>query len=343
MNKLTKIGVSALCGSLAAVASAQAGSMTVKGGATAPWTKLSYGDTGNPLGMATGLTFTGSGELDNGSTFTLTIAHDDKSTYSTSSIALTTPSLGTFTYDEGGGTGLDRIDDKMPTAWEETDGTGVGAGLQTVAGAGGSSDIEWAIPADMLSDGLSAYVSFSPKPDGGKASDKAGSGAIAAGNHVDGAGWDVVIEHSGLYDGLNVFAGYSKISQSSGSTLVDGDKTEIAMGATYAIGGITVGYQFSESNRSLVTSTEAYENNAYGVSFAVNDDLSISYGVHKSDRVMTTGAGTNVELEASSLQLAYSMGGASIKIAETSIDNADYVSAVAGDKEGTTIALSLAF
>ena len=115
------------------------------------------------------------------------------------------------------------------------------------------------------------------------------------------------------------------------------------MGATYAIGGITVGYQFSESNRSLVTSTEAYENNAYGVSFAVNDDLSISYGVHKSDRVMTTGAGTNVELEASSLQLAYSMGGASIKIAETSIDNADYVSAVAGDKEGTTIALSLAF
>ena len=102
MNKLTKIGVSALCGSLAAVASAHAGSMTVKGGATATWTKLSYGDTGNPLGMATGLTFTGSGELDNGSTFTLTIAHDDKNAYSTSSIALTTPSFNIFQRVLGG-------------------------------------------------------------------------------------------------------------------------------------------------------------------------------------------------------------------------------------------------
>ena len=44
--------------------------------------------------------------------------------------------MGTFKYDEGGGTGLDRFDDMMPTAWEETTGTGVTTGLRTVGGVG---------------------------------------------------------------------------------------------------------------------------------------------------------------------------------------------------------------
>ncbi len=64
MNKLTKIGATALCGSLAAV-SANAGEMAVTGGATMTHTTIEGAVTGNPLGMATGLTFEGSGELDN--------------------------------------------------------------------------------------------------------------------------------------------------------------------------------------------------------------------------------------------------------------------------------------
>ena len=135
MNKLSKIGVSALCGSLAAVSSANAGEMSVSGSASMTWVSLDEVTTGNPLGIATGMTFSGSGELDNGTTFTVSIAHTHKNVYSVSAISLTTPTLGTFVYDEGGGTGLDRLDDKMPTAWEESDGTGLGAGLQTVGGA----------------------------------------------------------------------------------------------------------------------------------------------------------------------------------------------------------------
>ena len=168
MNKLTKIGVSALCGSLAAISAAKAGELSVSGGANMTHTKLGYGETGNPLGMASSMTFTGTGELDNGSTVTINIAHNDKNTYSASDVSIATPSMGTFTYDEGGGTGIDRFDDKMPTAWEETNGTGVAAGFTTVSGVGGGTDIEWAMPADMLPDGVSAYISFSPKPDGSK-------------------------------------------------------------------------------------------------------------------------------------------------------------------------------
>ena len=68
MNKLTKVGLSALCGSLATVASAQAGSLGVKGGATATWSSNQGDTTGNPIGMNSAVTFTGSGELDNGTT-----------------------------------------------------------------------------------------------------------------------------------------------------------------------------------------------------------------------------------------------------------------------------------
>jgi outer membrane protein OmpU len=329
MNKITKIGVSALCGSLASVAAANAGSLDVTGGATATYTSLDDVVTGNPLGMATSMTFTGNGELDNGSTFSVTVAHNNKAVYSSSAIALTTPTLGTFTYDEGGGTGLDRIDDMMPTAWEEVDGTGLPVGLRTAAGVGGSSDIEWNVGIG-LPEGMNAYISFSPLPGGGqKNANKAVGGD---GNAVVGPGYDVVLTHDALVDGLNVFAGMSEIDQTSGH----GDREEQTWGATYAIGSFTVGYQDSEIDNPGATATY-YENEAYGVSFAVNDDLSISYG-HQESKTNVSGAAT---IKAQSLQLSYSVGGASIKFAESDVDNQNYVSGT--NREGRTVAVTLAF
>jgi hypothetical protein len=40
MNKLTKVGCSALCGSLAAIVSANAGTLTVSGGADLTFTSI---------------------------------------------------------------------------------------------------------------------------------------------------------------------------------------------------------------------------------------------------------------------------------------------------------------
>ena len=79
MNKLTKVGLSALCGSLAAVSSANAGDMTVTGGVDMSWVTLDGGSstTGNPIGMGSNLTFKGSGELDNGWTFDYTVAQNE--------------------------------------------------------------------------------------------------------------------------------------------------------------------------------------------------------------------------------------------------------------------------
>ena len=78
MNKITKIGLSALCGSLASIVSANAGSLEVSGSAEVTWTSLQGQSNGNPIGMNSGMTFTGNGELDGGQTFSVAIAHNDK-------------------------------------------------------------------------------------------------------------------------------------------------------------------------------------------------------------------------------------------------------------------------
>ena len=338
MNKLAKIGASALCGSLAAVATAQAGEMSVTGGATATWSKGNYTTNGNPIGMNTGLTFTGSGELDGGSTFTLTITHADKAAYSSANIVMTVPGIGTIGIDQGaGGQGLDRIDDMMPTAWEETNGTSVGTGLQTVTGVGGATNIEWGLPEVMLPDGASLHISHSPSASGTAANDKG-----VGGDTNVGAGGDIVIQHAGITDGLNIFGGYSTIAQFKDATgNFSGDRTQLGFGATYALGSVTMGYQYTKDNRQANEGTNYYENDAFGVSFNVNDDLSLSVGVHQSERNHSNG--TKTSNDATSLQAAYSVGGASLKVARTDVDNASYSTAIANDKEGYTLALTLAF
>ena len=180
MNKLTKVGLSALCGSLASVA-ANAGTMEVLGGATATYTSNSKQVTGNPIGMNTALTFKGSGELDNGTAFTLPVTGADQMGYTSGSIAMVTPGMGTITIvHSAGGAGIDRYDDKMPTAWEETNGTSLATGLQTVAGVGTTQNIEWSLPADMLPEGMGAHIAVTPRVGASVTNDKASSGDTGA-------------------------------------------------------------------------------------------------------------------------------------------------------------------
>jgi len=96
MNKLTKVGLSALCGSLASVSAASAGEMSVTGGVDMSWVDFGGGQavTGNPIGMGSNLTFKGSGELDNGWTFDLTVAMLNGDAYSNSNVTLKMGGLG---------------------------------------------------------------------------------------------------------------------------------------------------------------------------------------------------------------------------------------------------------
>jgi len=339
MNKLTKIGVSALCGSLAAISAASAGDLAVTGSATATYSSNEGETTGNPIGMFSGVTFTGTGELDNGTSFTATFAGDDQSSYSNTDIVFDVPGVGKIAIDNGaGGTGIDIVDDMMPTAWEETNGTSLATGLATIAGVGGSTNVAWSVSSDMLPDGLSVDLAYAPRVGASGTNDKVASGD-KGGN--TGSGWDIVLRHSGFMDGLNAWVGYSQIDTIAEAT--DGDRTQTAIGATYAVGSITVGYQETRDNLAARdTGTSFYDNQAYGISFSVNDDLSLSYGEHKSDKALVNG-GATVENKTASLQMAYTMGGATLKIAETSSDNITYSTTAYNDRNATTVALSLAF
>ena len=73
MNNIKKIGLTALAGSLVTLGSAQAGEMSVSGGIN---TTLKFGKgggntTSRSIGADKDVTFSGGGELDNGTTFSM--------------------------------------------------------------------------------------------------------------------------------------------------------------------------------------------------------------------------------------------------------------------------------
>ena len=158
MNKLTKVGCSALCGSLAAISAANAGDLTVTGGVDMSWISKDSDTTGNPIGIGSNLTFTGSGELDNGWKFDLSIAHKNGDTYSSSNVNIDMGGLGQLNIDQGdSGNGIAAFDDKMPTAWEEAWGNGLSTGIKTVVGAGGSMNLMYTTPTFL---GTTGWVYF---------------------------------------------------------------------------------------------------------------------------------------------------------------------------------------
>jgi len=345
MDKLNKIGLSALCGSLAAIASAQAGEMTVKGGATATYSSNTHDVSGNPIGMNSGLTFTGSGELDNGTTFTLTLTHADQSAWSAGSIGMTFPTIGSLSIASAtGGNGIGGYDDKTPTAWEETWGTSLGTGIDLAKGVGSSMNIQYKTPS--FAGGTTLAVAVAPgKNDGTQNTDKSVSGDKSQ----KGNGIDVMLDSTIL--GQNIFVGYSVSERESGTGAsalqAETDHEEAVGGAIFNIGPVKLGAQATVEwlgNEQTAANVAGYRNVGYGISFNVNDNLSVSFGKMESKKGWVSQNGTpTIVMEIESIQAAYTVGGLSFKVARSEVDNGKYTAGTGNDKEATTMAVSLAF
>ena len=338
MNKLTKIGASALCGSLAAVSAANAGDMTVAGGVDMSWVSLPKANTGNPIGIGSNLTFSGSGELDNGWSVAYSVANTNANVFSNANVVVTIPGLGDIRIDQGvSGTGIDRMDDNTPSVWEEAYGFGLSGTPNTVSGVSGGAGFEYT--PSMTPDGLTARIAYSPDAGAGSASDK---GSAQSSGSTKQSGWDVTLEATSAMtgmEGLTLYGGLSRIDQHQNSTGINDDIEEKTVGVKYAVGGFTLGYQWSDEDTGRATTNTKYQNDAYGITFSINDDLSIGYNNYKSDRTSTT----NVELEASSVQIAYSVGGLSIRLADAEIDNQNYTTTATNQRDATTLSVALAF
>ena len=334
MNKLTKIGVSALCGTLAGISAANAGELTASGGADLTWSSFSDATTGNPIGMASAVSFAGSGELDNGWSVDVSFANGDGGGYSTSNVTIGIPGLGDVLIAQGvSGTGIQRMDDMTPSAWEEADGAGLSAGINKIAGVSAGGNIE-ITPSGYTPDGLTVRFAFAQDADSPQTNDKTAGGSSG----VLGSGWDLTLEASSDLtgvDGLTLYGGISNVEQYQNASTHDGDVKETVIGFKYAVGGFTFGAQRSDEDTGA-TATNSYDNLSYGITFNINDDLSVSYGHIESDNGATTA-------EADSIQAAYTMGGATLRIAEVEVENQTYSSAATADLDATIISLGLAF
>ena len=343
MNKLTKVGCSALCGSLAAISAANAGDLSVTGGADL--TYLSHGGdtTGNPIGMASAVTFKGTGELDNGWNFEFVVAEGDTVAFSAARVNITMGGLGTFEFDGGNsGNGIAAYDNVLPTAWEEAHGAGVSGGVKTVLGVGSSNNVQYTTPTILGTTIAVTYAHDQGVSDTADKATKTASGGV-------GSGYDATIKinpslGTEILSGLNLYAGGSVIETHPGNDVKD--KYEGVGAITYALGPVEVGAMWSGLHDGTQSGYHTYKNHGFGIAFNINDDLSVSYGEYQTrkagyDVADTQGEEATRVVEVTSWQAAYTMGGASFRIADVTADNVLFA---AGDNRSATIvSMGLAF
>ena len=339
MKKLTKIGASALAGSLVAV-SAQAGELSASGTWELTYKSDDKTNTGNPFGSKSAISFSGSGDVDGVGTasFFAAINDDNPATFASHEISLDMGDMGTVGFDQGVGTyGASTIDDKSPTAWEESwHNTGNSSG--GLVHTGGSTGV---LGYSNTVGGFGITVEYAPamtssdNGDGGTGGDNT---SLANGSNVNFA-----ITNSDLIDGLSFGFGAGQ-TEYDNSVIAGNEDGSSAVGfANYTMGSITAGVTISDSNNAR-SSTGANDGGreveAYGIAFAVNENLSISYNQHNMT-YKKKGAGPDVEQESTGIAIAYTMGGATLAIQNNSQDNSS--GTANSNDEITEISLSLAF
>jgi outer membrane protein OmpU len=327
MNNMKKIGLSALAGSLVAFSAANA-EMSVTGGASVGVS--SDNETrASAYYMADSVNFSFSGETDSGLTVTQKLELEGQSgdTYSTSIAG----GFGTLTWHgHGGSSVMSGWDDMTPNAYEEvwayakfdTDTTGADDEVSLINGMSGAN--LWRYDSPVMS-GVSVHASYLQAEQAATES----SGA-SVGSYND---FGIQIAPEAI-EGLTIGYAFGEVEETA---TVSND--ESTMWVTYTNGPITVGYQSSEVDGQ--TATQDDESVAYSISYAVSDDLSISYGIHEVDLGSATAA--NSDQESAGFSASYTMGGVSISVAMNETDNIAGQTATSADVEGYDLNVAFAF
>ena len=315
MNNLKKVGLTALAGALVSV-SANALDVSVSGGASISFSGEEKQTTGNGWSMNDGITFSSSGEMDNGMTVTVTqiLNNDDVASdrvFDTQSLAIDMGDTGTFTfYGTGGSSVMDAIDDKTPTANEESwdDVTGADA---IPGGTGGANMMHYS--NSSLMDGLTLSASYTPS-----------SGATEVESSMDYG-----FSYSGV-DGLTIAAATGEDNTSATAGL---DLTQ--MYATYTMDAISVGVHMSESDSETANADKDFT--ALGISYAVSEDMSVSLNTSTIEYENSTLS----DQEATAVSISYTMGSMTLSGNMNSVDNIAGTST--DDRSGYSFTLGFAF
>ena len=315
MNNLKKVGLTALAGTLVSV-SANALDLSVTGGASISFAGEEAVNTGNGWSMNDGLTFTASGEMDNG--FNVTVKQIIDSSDGAAAAIMDTRQLTidmgdsgvlTFTGD-GGSSVLDAVDDVTPTANEEAwaDVTGASA---APGGTGGLNMFHYS--NSSLMDGVKLSASYTPSN---------GTTEVESSS-------DYGVEYTGM-DGLTV-----GLAQGEDNTSATAGVETTNMYVKYAMDSITVGYQASEDDSE--TASADIDFSAIGVSYAVSEDMSISLNSSTHDYEDSTLS----DQEALGISISYTMGSMTLSANHNTIDNAAGDST--DDRSGYAMSVGFAF
>ena len=345
MKKLNTIV--ALIAGLFAFTSVQAGEVTVSGSMQATYQSEIDDVSGNPLGMNTDLTFSGSTDTDFG-TATWTMATDgtflgESGADHSFKIA---SDLGTFGIGNSGDA-ANAVDDITPSAFEEANGSGSGTySVDFGSGMDGSMSLTYS-NSDVVGTGISVAYSYYPKLDGKTNNEKAASAnndAATSSAQSINVGLPVssvpVIGDTAL-GGMKITLGYE---ESDSRTSLASDKRGGTVAVVLPVGPLKIGYQKKGYQAVSATATEAgkafYKDDIIGVAYALNDDLALSYNIIESEKHDHASTG-EVEQETKAINLAYTVGGLTLGFQDAKTSNAGYVAAT--DDDTRTISIKTAF
>jgi len=314
MNKLKKVGLTALATSLVATAS-YAGELSVSGGASLTYTGLDSATDTNPWVMGDSVKFSGSGDLDNGMTVSVYYEIDRgySDAYDDYNLKLGMGDMGTLSFSgaSSSGSGVDSAKDIVPNAY-----TPVYENANEVSGAvdnglldtsGNTQTGQWGY--DVNAAGFDLSFSYNAKP------------AAAA-----EAEFGYSVKYSGLMDGLMLMYG----------AFDDGDTAESkTYGAKYTMGNLTAAIQATDVDYEATTATDQ-DATHMGISIAVNDDLTVSAG---RQEVEFDGVGED-EVN-TGIQASYTMGSISFSGGFNKVESAGGSANV--DAEASMFAASFAF
>ncbi|MDC0344137.1 porin [Pelagibacteraceae bacterium] len=339
MKNIVKI-VSVLSG-LLVFSAANAGELTVTGSMEATYkTSGEEATTGNPLGMDRELKFAGSTELDNGMTISVMQDTGDSFAMGNSQLAIS-GDLGTV-YLGSDSDPVDSIDDITPSAYEEANGSGGGSGWVDVTGHAGGSMGLGVKTANLMGSGMDINYKYYPKVDGSKNADNASSG-VADNSAEDGHSMTIRGNPMNAVDGLNIALGAAETGNTNTGTAGGGfDNLDLTAAINYAYGPVKVGVQ--KSRVQVINSDTSYDSEIFGIAYAVNESLSVSFNEIEQEKMLGDGNGATQDpnkQKATALNVSYAMGGATLGIQTVDVKNSGFTNDL--DGSGTTIGLSVAF
>jgi len=289
--------------------SAYAGEMSVSGSASLNYSGISTNSNVNPWTMGDSVTFSGGGDLDNG--MTVGVSYElDGGNYDDYKLTLGLgDGMGTVTFSGNSvnAGGVDMVKDIVPTAYtavyENTNAVDNGI----VAGIGGRSTASMWGYKNSVGD---LTVSLGYNAINSTAAANAAEGSI-------GLSYDM--------DGIQLVAG----------RFDDGDvAVHDTVGAKYTAGSVSAALQRSDINYDGTTNDQ--EAIHMGVSFAVNENLSVSVGRQKVEIDTAADEEVNTGMSAS-----YTMGSITIGGGFNEVESAG--GAAGSDAEVTMLNIAFAF